>query len=494
MPARTIRQSCIHLAFLLLVLPHGSAVAQMPAPSPTDAQSLIRRHGFQATDVGFLLFDPQNGRALAEHRADAGFIPASVAKIPSVVAALALLGPDGRFTTRLLGTGVVQGGILGGDLVLVGGGDPTLDTAGLTDLARTLAAQGIRGVKGRFLYDATALPVLPEIEPDQPYGAGYNTGVSALTVNFNRAQVTWTRRNGVVSAQTWSVSDTGRLPIDGVTLLAAPRPGTLAPAAAPAGGVESWQVGFPASGDKGAFWMPVRRADAVTAGLFHRIAGMNGITLPPPRPGTAPPTARPLAQRDSPPLAAIAAGVLRYSNNLSAELIGLAAARRLGQPPTAGLAAAAGTLAGWLKAQAPGTDWTGFTLANASGLSVRSRVTPRQMAAILRVGGEPLAALLPGEDEGKATPGAKAKSGTMAYAKGLAGVLTTTGGRRLGFALFIADDARRQALDRSAGRDVPAMPPEARAWLDRARALQAALLAQWVNGSQAALEDVRKMP
>lgn len=494
MPPHTIRQSCIHLVLFLPAILCGPAVAQTAETPRLDAQALIRQHGFRAADVGFLLFDPADGRIVAEHRADTPFIPASVAKVPSAVGALALLGPGWRFTTRLLATGPVQGGVLAGDLVLKGGGDPTLDTGGLTDLARTLAAQGIRGIKGRFLYDASDLPVLPEIEPEQPYGAGYNTGVSALTVNFNRAQVTWTRRNGVVAAQTWTVSDKGRLPIDGVTLHAVPRPGTLAPAAVPAGGVESWQVGFPATGDKGAFWMPVRRADAVTAGLFHRIAGMNGIALPPPRPGTAPATARPLAQRDSPPLATVAAGVLRYSNNLSAELIGLAAARRLGPTPATTLPQAAGTLAGWLKAQAPGTDWSGFTLANFSGLTVRSRVTPRQMAAILRIGGEPFYPLLPGEDEGKPTPGARAKSGTMAYVKGLAGVLSTAGGRRLGFVLFIADEGQRQAMDRTAGRDVPAMPPEARAWLDRARMLQAALLAHWVDGPEAPLEETRKIP
>lgn len=483
MPACTIRQSCITrwglIALLLIFVPHGPAAALTPA-APADAQSLIRQHGFSPADVGFLLFDPADGRTVAAHRPDAAFIPASVAKVPAAMAALSLLGPDWRFATQLLATGPVQGGILAGDLILRGGGDPTLDSTGLTVLAQELSRQGIRGIRGRFLYDATALPSLTEIEPDQPYGAGYNTGISALSVNFNRVQVTWTRRNGAIAAQTWSVSDTGRLPIDGVTLNAVPRPGTLTPVPSPAG--ENWRVGFPATGEKGAFWMPVRHPDAVTAGLFHRIAGMSGIVLPPPRPGAAPASARLLARRDSPPLAVIAAGVLRYSNNLSAELVGLAAAGRLGPPP-ASLSQAGGAIAGWLQARAPGTDWRGFVLANASGLTVRSRVTPRQMAAILRVGGEPLYALLPGQDEGKATPNAQAKSGTMAYAKGLAGVLTTTGGRRLGFALFIADDGRRQALDRSADRAVPAMPPAARDWLARARRLESALLASWVNGS-----------
>ncbi len=485
MTPQTIRQSCIRAhgpgwcLITLLLLLHLSVMAMaQTVPAAPDADTLIRQHGFRPADVGFLVFDLADGREIAGHRPDAAFIPASVAKVPTAVAALSLLGPDWRFTTQVLTTGPVRGGILVGDLILKGGGDPTLDSTGLAALAQDLVRQGIRVVSGRFLYDSSDLPVLAEIEPDQPYGAGYNTGVSALTVNFNRAQVSWTRRNGVIAAQTWSVSDTGRLPIDGVTLHAAPRPGTLTPMTADSG--EGWQVGFPATGDKGSFWMPVRRPDRVTAGLFHRIAGMNGLTLPPPQPGTAPAAARPLARRDSPPLTGVAARVLRYSNNLSAELMVLATARRLESRP-AGLSQAAATVAGWLKSRAPGTDWRGFDLANGSGLTVRSRVTARQMATILRLGGEPLYALLPGEDEGKATPNARAKSGTMAYSKGLAGVLTTTGGRRLGFALFIGDEAQRQAMDRSIDRAVPAMPPAARDWLERARGLQTALLASWVG-------------
>ena len=145
------------------------------------------------------------------------------------------------------------------------------------------------------------------------------------------------------------------------------------------------------------------------------------------------------------------------------------------------MAASAAVLAAWSAARAPEADWTGLRLLNHSGLSAASRVTPRQMAALLRGAGPAAWALLPGEDEGTALPaGVRAKSGTLAYAKALAGVLTTAGGRRLGFALFVADPTRRNAMDAAMDRRVAELPPEARAWLARARTLQAELLALWI--------------
>jgi len=132
-------------------------------------------------------------------------------------------------------------------------------------------------------------------------------------------------------------------------------------------------------------------------------------------------------------------------------------------------------------AASPKADWKGLRFANHSGLSAASRLTPNQMAALLRGAGPEVWALLPGEDEGKVlAPGVRAKSGTLAYAKALSGILTTASGRRLGFAFFVTDEEQRRAMDAAMDRRIAEMPPEARAWLARARALQADLLALWI--------------
>jgi hypothetical protein len=73
----------------------------------------------------------------------------------------------------------------------------------------------------------------------------------------------------------------------------------------------------------------------------------------------------------------------------------------------------------------------------------------------------------------------RAKTGTMAYARGLAGLLWTHKGKQLAFAVFVYDDARRAAFDATLDRRLPEMPAEARSWIRRARVVEQALLREW---------------
>ncbi len=462
-----------------------SSLCRVAVAAPADDRTA--REGFNDTSVGYILFRLDSGAVVEERQADRLFVPASVAKVPTVAAALGVLGADHRFTTRLRATGPVDNGTLRGDLVLEGGGDPSLSSDSLGDLVEGLRAAGVMRVAGRFLYDTSLLPELPEIDPGQPWAAPYNTGIGALSVNFNRAQLAWTRpTNGPATASVWSVADSGRTALDSVTAALAPS-GAVPPLP---GGPDRWLL--PAKPDgNGRLWVPVARPGLATASLFRRLAGEAGVALPAPQPGRigggkdADKAARALASVDSPPLSELARSLLRYSNNLSAEMIGLAAARRI-DPTVDRLGQSALLLQTLLARQADAEragkpDWQGLRLANHSGLGTGSLSTPRQMAALLRLGGPGLWALLPGEEDGKALPpGVHAKTGTLSYVKGLAGTLDAASGQRLGFVLFITDAARRRALDAALDRRVTEPPPEARAWASRARALQSGLLADWM--------------
>lgn len=475
---------------ILLLLACVSAVSACASPAaatgPDDRQA-IARNGFSTDDVGYVLFDPGSGAVLAERQPAKPFAPASVAKLPAMAAALAVLGPDHRFETTLHITGRLGNGVLDGDLILKGGGDPSLSTEGLTELLRDLGALGVARVTGRFLYDTSALPELPEIDAGQPWTAGYNTGVGALSLNFNRFRFDWARPAAAgqpVRVSAWSVSDAGRVPLDSVTVqLGAGSGAAFTPLAAADGEPEGERWRFaPQPRMAASLWLPVTRPGLAAAHVFRRLAAEAGIALPAPAPGAAPPTATLAALHRSEPLEVLARQVLRYSNNLSAELIGLAAARRLDPavrtlPESAAVLTAPGMLA------APRTDWTGLRLLNHSGLSSASRITPAQTMALIRGAGPAALALLPGEDEGKVLPpGVRAKSGTLAYAKALAGTLTTASGRTLGFAFFVTDEPQRAAMDRTMDRRIAEIPAEARAWLARARKLQADLLELWIAG------------
>lgn len=475
--------SSLRLLLVCLVIAAAPAISHGQTTSTPDDREIIARSGFRAEDVGYVLFDLDSGTPIAARQPGKAFAPASVAKLPTMAAALAILGPDHRFDTGVHVTGTLRDGVLDGDLILKGGGDPTLATEGLAELAAELRAMGIARVAGRFLYDASALPELTEIDAGQPWTAGYNTGVGALSVNFNRFQLSWTARAGrPVQATAWSVSDAGRVPLDSVAVeVAVGEAIPVTPVSAKEGAKdgERWRLA-PRAGGASSVWLPVTHPGLATAHVFRRVASDAGVALPAPAPGAVPPSATLAALHRSEPLSVLARQVLRYSNNLSAELIGLAAARRL-DPKAATLAQSAAVLSAFSKAALPATDWTGWRLLNHSGLNTASRVTPAQMAALLRGAGPDLWALLPGEDEGKVLPhGVHAKSGTLAYAKALAGTLATAQGRRLGFAFFVTDESQRRAMDAAMDRRVAEIPPEARAWLARARTLQADLLALWV--------------
>lgn len=473
------------LALLLLLWRPAAA-----DPGLSDkALAAIAGHGFGDDQVGFVVADLADGSLLAAHNADRPFIPASVAKVPTLIAALQILGPEWHFETRLFNGGRVVDGSLDGAVYLQGGGDPWFSSDQLQLLAQRLKAQGVQRARG-LIYDASALPELPRLEPLQPEGAGYNPGLGALNLNFNRISAAWRRDGkGELQGKIQSLADHSRVPVDWIVL----RPGLEGLGDfihEAAGGREAWRLG-PGTQAEGRAWLPVRQPGLHTALAFRRLAGELGIALPEPRPGAVPASAELVAVESGARLRAVVRAGLHYSNNLTAEAIGLAAARRL-DPATRDLGGAGRVLANWVTTRLPETDWTGFTLANASGLSTASRASPRQVAAILRAvhqggladGDGPglLAAkslLTPQERRSGGEAGLEAKTGTMYFVSSIAGVTSDRRGRSLVVVVMLVDWARRAELDAAGRPPTVQAPPGSHPWLKRARALQLELIRQW---------------
>ncbi|MDJ0823344.1 MAG: D-alanyl-D-alanine carboxypeptidase, partial [Paracoccaceae bacterium] len=149
------------------------------------AEALIARAKLNGA-VGFTVSDVSSGQMLEEYNGSMGLPPASVAKAMTAAYALHALGPGHHFVTEIVATRGVQNGVVAGDLVLKGGGDPTLDTNALAGLAAALKAAGIREVRGDFLVWGGALPAAKGIDDGQPDHVGYNPAVSGLNLNYNR--------------------------------------------------------------------------------------------------------------------------------------------------------------------------------------------------------------------------------------------------------------------------------------------------------------------
>ncbi len=125
-------------------------------------------------------------------------VPASNMKLLSTAAALYYLGPDFRYRTFLLADGPQAGGVLEGDLILYGTGDPTLserffpsETAAMDSLAAGVLDSGIREIRGDLVVDGSFFlgPDLhPEWDPDDLNDA-FAAPVSALSLAENLVTV-----------------------------------------------------------------------------------------------------------------------------------------------------------------------------------------------------------------------------------------------------------------------------------------------------------------
>ena len=457
---------------------------------------LLERHRLRARDVGYYVFRLDDGRTVAAHDPDTPRIPASTTKLLTGLAAWEILGRDYRFETTLLTTGEVRGAALHGDVYLVGGGDPSLSTPDLLRFIEALQTADIRRVRGRFVFDESLVPTASAINPRQPAAAVYNPGFDALVLNYNRVRLRWTGRPGTdrFRSRLHSPADGVLLPVSSAEIAILPGDVGQTDAFVLDGGPGNrWRLSQTLP-TRGVRQLPVKHASGrLAAALFRTYCRQHGIDLPSPEAGKAPADARLLAVHPSPPLTDLLKGMFRYSNNLSAELVGLAASRGLGGGRSS-LAASARLLAAWYARQIPQTDWTGFVNDNHSGLSSRSRHTPRQLA-----GSVAYAATLDADPSGSGADGlldllahpdwksaavrerVRAKSGTMRYADGLAGWLTTGAGTQLGFAVLLTDFAAREAFDVSRAARTTTPTVGAQAWTRRAKAFQQDIIAGWIR-------------
>lgn len=120
----------------LAVSPVASGIAAA-APKEKSVEQLVSKrinNPRLGTNVGVLAVDAATGEVLTSHSASSSMIPASNMKIVTAVTALATMGPDARFTTK------VRAGAAPGEIVLEGGGDPLLSTKELRKLAVATAA------------------------------------------------------------------------------------------------------------------------------------------------------------------------------------------------------------------------------------------------------------------------------------------------------------------------------------------------------------------
>ena len=393
-------------------------------------------------------------------------MPGSAMKIVTLAAAAEVLGWDHRFETRIVSTAPLDEGVLRGDLVVVGGGDPSIsersDTPGtLRDIARQLRATGLTRIEGGVIGD-------DDLFDDTGYGDGwtldnlpygYSAAVSAL--EYNEGSVDLVIRAGAAAGDpvviqvrpdgsglqidnqliTVDESGTGRLTLHRL-------PGSSHVVARGQIPAKSPAFARTASVDNPSRFFARAFRNALVAEDIHVSGDAIDIDDFLAKPDLR--AAQTLLLHQSPPLRQLAATMMRVSQNQYAEML----LRSLGASAagTSGVTGAAGAQ----RVRSVLRDWNitddSYVIADGSGLSRYNYVTSDTLVRILqRMHVDPkhsfiFGATLPltGRDgtlskrlagtpaEGKV----RAKTGTVDNVRAIAGYVDTAGGETLVFSII----------------------------------------------------------
>jgi D-alanyl-D-alanine carboxypeptidase/D-alanyl-D-alanine-endopeptidase (penicillin-binding protein 4) len=113
--------------------------------------------------------------------------PASTMKLVTSLAAMEVLGPKYRWKTDLLTNGKIQNGLLKGDLLIRGSGDPKLIPEEITKMLLSLQSMGVKKIDGQLILDRSAYEssVKETSFSDNEPNRSYNVAPDALLFAFN---------------------------------------------------------------------------------------------------------------------------------------------------------------------------------------------------------------------------------------------------------------------------------------------------------------------
>jgi len=454
LPLRCAARLAAGLAAALVSL---AATAQ---PLPPEVETLLARAKVPREALAALVIDATPGpkgqaAPLLSYRASAAMNPASVMKLVTTYAGLELLGPAYTWKTPVYVDGPIAHGVLRGNLILQGQGDPTLVMERLWLLLRRVQALGIKTISGDILLDRRAFAASAQNAGDFDGEAlrPYNVQPDALLVNFKSVVMTFTPNPGSGQVSVNYDPPLASVQMQASVPLSAGAQGGAAladcgdyraqlkpdfsdpyrmafkgsyPAAC---GEKVWAVAYPD---------PASYAQRAIAGLWQEMGGQLGGRV---RDGAAPAGLKPVFELASPPLAEVIRDINKYSNNLMAQQLFLTLS--LQRPGGASSEASREAVRDWWQKRFGAQDMP--VLDNGSGLSRQARITPQGLARLLQAayvsGVMPeLMASLPiagvdGTLKRSASPvsqgWAHLKTGTLRDATALAGYADTPSGRRL---------------------------------------------------------------
>jgi D-alanyl-D-alanine carboxypeptidase/D-alanyl-D-alanine-endopeptidase (penicillin-binding protein 4) len=361
-----------------------------PPELPRPVSRAFLDAGVPLNGVAIVVQDVSQRKPLFAHQPERPYNPASVMKVVTTFAALELLGADYSWKTHAYLDGPLDAaGVLHGNLVLKGGGDPKITIERWQAFMAMLRANGLAAIDGDLVLDRTFFapvahdPAAFDGEPLKPY----NVGPDALLVNFKSVKFGF--------APSASADATVETVEPALSAIALSSPPPLAQ-----GNCGDWRTTLGAAFvDRGAraeatftgrymaacgereWWVSLLDHPTYVHGMFEtyfRAAGgrFNGRG----REGVAPAGARPFVTLDSPPLWDVVRDVNKLSNNVMARQVFLTlATTRFPLPATT--ARATDTVLAWLAKR--NLRMPELVLDNGSGLSRKERISAESLAKLL---------------------------------------------------------------------------------------------------------------
>ncbi|MDA3899654.1 MAG: D-alanyl-D-alanine carboxypeptidase/D-alanyl-D-alanine-endopeptidase [Spirochaetes bacterium] len=454
-------------------------------------QNPSQKH-FAPSKIGYIVYDTNENQVLFSHNRKKLFMPASTAKLITVITSFIVLGDNYRFTTSLYYNGIIKDRTLHGDLYLKGEGDPSFTVSDMVSMIAQLRRKGITSINGTFYYDKSSLTSKTVLNNKFDEDESYNAGISALSCEYNYISVNWSTPNkdGVVEFNTTPDLPYFKMERSDKDLQKHEKFVHIYDNYR-----SKWQLSKSIT-KRGRHRLPVRNTALHTAYLFRKICDIHGIKLSYPKESIIPEDSRPIIQHKGKTVASIAKTTLEFSVNQSAELLFLNSARKIAKKPLS-YSESSVIIANLLKKKFPKIDWTGFKIDNGSGLTTSSRMSPEQLLALLiyadsnRYDSKEFEYyLLPSgwgwslrrrfnKPENEFT--LYAKTGTINYATALAGLFYTKSGKRLLFVFFNTDNYLRELYDRDTKNREEKPQKDARIWHAAYLTAMDAMINDWIH-------------
>ncbi len=378
------------LAALIILL----AIAPLAAPRdrdylPPEVERALKRGRIPDTSLSVYVREVGRDEPIVSFNSTVPRNPASTMKVLTTYAALEMLGPAYTWTTRAYSTGPVEGQVLDGNLVLVGGGDPFMITERWWAFVNGVRQTGITRIAGDVVIDNTLFGAQGDDRgafDNRPFRT-YNVLPDALLVNFQTISVSVVpdAASGRVRASTQPTPANLVIDNDVQMYRGACRRGSGGIVVAMPDGATGSRLTLAGRYADGCgplhLTRAVMRAPEFAFGTFKSLWRETGGTLDGAmKLGAVPADARLLYSYESLTLAEIIRLVNKHSSNVMARhLLLTIAAEKSGRPATTYGGQRA--VLDWLGTK--GIAIPGLVLENGSGLSRNERVTAAGLADVL---------------------------------------------------------------------------------------------------------------